>query len=125
MLTFEGEKKKNLAEESQKTRKAREKLKKQLDALEKKITKQGLERKTIEIHRWIARNAPLRIALKTKEISLFDENQNAARLSQTMVKLLDQIRTDMINSSQPARNDFWCKEGHQTRVVYQKKSDGT
>ena len=71
------DKKNQIAEESPKTRKAREKLKKQLEANDKKITPQALERKSIEIHRWIARHAQNRVILKSKSISLFDENQNA------------------------------------------------
>lgn len=90
----EKERKRLIAEESPKTRKAREKLKKQLDAFEKKITPQALERKAIEIQRWIARHASSRVALKTKSISLFDENQNAAGLSQRVGILADQIRRE-------------------------------
>lgn len=78
------------AEESQKTQKAREKLKKKLEALDQKITPQALEKKTIEIHRWIARHASSRVPLKNKSISLFDENQNAADLSQRVRLLADQ-----------------------------------
>jgi hypothetical protein len=88
------EKKKEIAEESFKTRKAREKLKKQMEDLEGKITPQALEKKTIEIHRWIARHAPHRIVLRSKTISLFDENQNTARLSKRVASLVDQIKLD-------------------------------
>ena len=90
----EKERKKLIAEESPKTQKAREKLKKQLDAFEKKITPQALEKKAIEIQRWIARHASNRIALRTKSISLFDENQNAAGLSQRVGQLADQIKRE-------------------------------
>ncbi len=83
-----------IAEESPKTRKAREKLKRQLDAFEKKITPQALEKKAIEIQRWIARHASNRVPLKTKSISLFDENQNAADLSQRVSLLADQIKKE-------------------------------
>ena len=93
------EKKKAIAEESLKTRKAREKLKKQFAAFDKKITPQALEKKAIEIQRWIDRHAPNRVALKTKSISLFDENQNAADLSQRVSQLADQIKNDFIQSS--------------------------
>lgn len=88
------EKNKMIAEESSKTRKAREKLKKQLDAFEKKITPQALEKKAIEIQRWIARHASQRVPLKNKSISLFDENQNAASLSQRVSLLADQIKVE-------------------------------
>ena len=73
--------KKELARESYKTKRAREKLKKKLEAIDLAVTEQALEQKTIEIHRWIARHAPYRVVLRTKNISLFDENQNTAKLS--------------------------------------------
>jgi hypothetical protein len=94
------EKKRSIAEESQKTRKAREKLKRQIEALDKKITPQALEKKTIEIQRWISRHASHRIALKSKSISLFDENQNAAGLSQRVSALADQIKIDFRTRSE-------------------------
>jgi hypothetical protein len=87
-------KKKFIAEESIKTRRAREKLKKQMEALDQKVTPQALERKVIEIQRWISRHASNRVALKSKSISLFDENQNAAALSMRVSQLADQIKTN-------------------------------
>lgn len=81
-----------IAEESSKTQKAREKLKKQLEAVDKKITQQAIEKKTIEIHRWIARHASNRVPLPIKGISLFDENQNAAELSGRIKLLAEQIK---------------------------------
>ena len=91
------DKKKQIAEASPKTRKAREKLKKQLEANDKKITPQALERKSIEIHRWIARHAQNRVILKSKSISLFDENQNAADMSHRISNFVDQIGRDAVN----------------------------
>ncbi len=95
------EKKKQIAEESQKTRKAREKLKKQLDACDRKITPQALEKKSIEIHRWIARHAQNRVILKSKSISLFDENQNTADVSHRVSSFVDQIGKDAVNNPSP------------------------
>lgn len=89
------ETKKIFAEESLKTRKSREKLKKQLEAAEEKITPQALEEKLKEIHRWIARHAGQRVVLREKAISLFDENQNAAKLSHRIAQLAEQIRITM------------------------------
>jgi hypothetical protein len=91
------EKKKQIAEESLKTRKAREKLKRQLEANDKKITPQALEKKSIEIHRWIARHAQNRVILKSK-ISLFDENQNSADVSHKVSHFVDQIGKDTVHS---------------------------
>jgi hypothetical protein len=83
--------KKELAEESARTKKAREKLKKRLAELEVHFTPQALEQKTIEIHHWIARNAHNRVVLKTKSIALFDENQNTAKLSERIAKIAEQL----------------------------------
>lgn len=81
-----------LAKESEKTRKAREKLRRRLSAIDQKVTPQALEKKTIEIHRWIARHAPHRIVLKTKAISLFDENKNTAGISQKISKIATMLQ---------------------------------
>ena len=116
---LEKEKKKVIAEESAKTRKAREKLKKQLAAFEKKITPQALQKKTIEIHRWIERHASNRIALKSKSISLFDENQNAAKLSQKIAHLADQMKIEVSKVSAVSYEGFWGVKGEQSRVVLQ------
>lgn len=94
------EKKMQLAEESPKTKKAREKLKKQLEALDRKITPQALQKKTIEIHRWIERHAQHRVVLKNKSICLFDENQNTAALSQRVVQLADKLKKE---ASRPSK----------------------
>lgn len=91
-LPEKNSKKKSLAEESQKTKKAREKLKKHLEMCDAKITKEALEKKILEIHRWISRHADNRIALKNKSISLFDENQNAADVSARIEGLAKRLR---------------------------------
>ena len=85
---------KAIAQESDKTKKAREKLKKRLLELERKVTIQALERKNMEIHRWIARHAPQRVVLRTKNISLFDENKNTAEISSRISKVALQLRTE-------------------------------
>lgn len=82
----------NIAQESEKTKRARNKLQKQFEDFDKQVTPQALKKKTIEIHRWIARHAPHRVALKTKAISLFDENQNTAQVSAKVCDVLDQIQ---------------------------------
>lgn len=87
-------KKKDLANESYKTKKAREKLQKRLAEIDAKITKEALERKSIEIHRWISRHADRRIPLKEKAISLFDENQNAAEISIKISKIAEKLYSD-------------------------------
>lgn len=83
---------KKLAEESEKTKKTREKLRKRLEEMDQGITPQALKRKSSEICRWIARHASERISLPTKSISLFDENQNAAKLSQKVNAVMDRLK---------------------------------
>ena len=75
------------APESAKTKRAREKLKRQIEETSRKITPQALEKKSHEIHRWIARHAHHRVVLRSKTISLFDENQNTAKLSEQIANL--------------------------------------
>jgi hypothetical protein len=84
--------KKQIVEESLKTKKAREKLKKKLQSMDEKFTKEALNKKSIEIHRWISRHADRRVILREKSISLFDENQNAAEVSQRISKLVEKIQ---------------------------------
>ena len=80
-------KRKEIAKESFKTQKARHKLQKRFEVMESQITKEAIEEKTSEIHRWISLHANRRVSLKNKSISLFDENENAALISQKIVKL--------------------------------------
>lgn len=86
---------KRLAPESVKTQKAREKLRRHWSDLEKKVTPEALQEKIEEIHRWIARHAHQRIHLKNKNISLFDENQNAAKISQRVKVVAKKLSDDM------------------------------
>jgi hypothetical protein len=111
-LKGEQGKQKAIAEESLKTRKAREKLKKQLEIFDRQITPQALEEKTVEIHRRIARLAQERVVLKTKNICLFDENQNTAELSQRVVQLASQLK-----------NEFQLPKDVAERFYQQRKSE--
>lgn len=85
---------KEIAQESEKTKKVREKLKKKLDVLDQKINIQALERKTKEIHRWIDRQQP-RIQLKSKSFALFDENQHPAAESRKVANLALKLGEDL------------------------------
>lgn len=81
-----------------------------MDAIDRKITPQALERKTIEIHRWIARHASYRIVLKNKSICLFDENQNAAELSQKMSQLAENLKKEMNGPAEEAAARFYKRQ---------------
>ncbi len=89
------DKKKSPVVESPKVFKAREKLKKKMEAIEKKITQQALDRKSFEIHRWIAKNAADRMGLYDKDVSLFDENQNTAKVSRKVGLLAEKLQGEM------------------------------
>jgi len=91
----QGQEEKKYAKESLKTQKAREKLKKQLEDVERKITQEALKEKSEEIHNWIARHAHSRITLKNKNISLFDENENTAKLSGRVAELAKGLKEEL------------------------------
>ena len=84
-----------LAPESAKIRKTREKLLKHHEDADSKITPEALKQMAEEIHRWIARHAQVRVPLKDKNIALFDENQNAARISQRVSAIAQKIQEEM------------------------------
>ena len=85
----------DLAEESKKTKRAREKIEKKDRELSEQITDKEKKKKTVEIHRWIARHAADRVILKTKSISLFDENKNAASFSNKILSLKEKVQLEL------------------------------
>ena len=89
------ENRKRLAPESLKTKKAREKLRKQWQQQDLLITEGALIETIDKIHRWIAANAGHRISLKEKDIRLFDQNQNAAALSRKVQQFAKKLSVEM------------------------------
>jgi hypothetical protein len=81
-----------IAKESEKTEKARIKLKKKLEKIDRQVTQDGLKKKVQEIHHWISRHSSNRIVLRDKNISLFDENQNTAKYSLRIASILDNLK---------------------------------
>ena len=71
------DRRKRIAPESVKTKKAREKLRKQWEEQDRLITEAALADTIDKIHQWIAANAMHRVHLKEKDIRLFDQNQNS------------------------------------------------
>jgi hypothetical protein len=94
----------HIAEESIKTRKVREKLKKHLEKIDSQVTQQELNRKLSEIHRWISRHASHRVSIKAKSFSLFDENQNTAKISQKVAALVFQLKTQFEEARESLEN---------------------
>ncbi len=80
-----------VAEESAKTKKARAKLKEKLDAIDRKVSPQALAKKSQEIYQWIERHTKDRIPVN-KDISLFDQNQNSAKMSRNTEKMAEEIQ---------------------------------
>lgn len=89
------DKRKRIAPESTKTKRAREKLRKQWEHQDQFITAAALADTVDKIHKWIAANATHRIHLKEKDIRLFDQNQNAAMLSQKVQLFAQKLSEDM------------------------------
>lgn len=84
--------KKQLAEESKKTKRAREKLSKVLEEEKRKVTPESLKETVEKIHQWIADHAKERVVVK-KGIRLFNQNEDAAFMS----KRVEKIRIDILN----------------------------
>jgi hypothetical protein len=75
------DRRKRIAPESTRTKRARDKLRKQWEEQDLLITESALADTVDKIHKWIASHAVNRVRLKRKDICLFDQNQNAAVLS--------------------------------------------
>ncbi len=84
-----------IAPESLKTRRAREKLLKQLEEEKQQITPKALAESVDKIHKWIADHAKDRVRIEGKPIGLFNKNQNAAALSGKLLKFVQQLSHDM------------------------------
>lgn len=92
------DKRKRIAPESTKTKRAREKLRKQWEAQDRLITATALADTVDKIHKWIAANATHRVHLREKDIRLFDQNQNAAALSQKVQQFAQKLNEDMFST---------------------------
>ena len=86
------DKRKRIAPESIKTKRAREKLRKLWQEQDFLITDSALADTVDKIHKWIASHATQRVHLKDKDIRLFDQNQNAAALSRKVQQIALKIR---------------------------------
>ncbi len=85
-----------VALESIKTKRAREKLLKQLEIEKKQFTPKALEETVDKIHKWIADNAKHRIQIKEKtSIRLFNQNKDAATISKRVEGFARRLKLDM------------------------------
>lgn len=76
------------AKESKQIEKARKKLKLQIQEEHKLATDAALQKVSQDIKNWISRHSQERVALKQKDISLFDENRHPAKIHSRYVKHL-------------------------------------
>jgi len=85
------------AKESRQIQKARQKIKKQLAAAEKRINPEALDSMSRLIQRQIARHSSERIDLKNRQITLFDENEHPAKTESRFISILmKQIKQEKI-----------------------------
>lgn len=80
------------AKESVQIQKAREKIKRQLEAADKRFNPDTLARMSLLIQKQLARHQPERVSLKKRQVKAFDENQHPAKTKNSFVKhLLSQL----------------------------------
>jgi hypothetical protein len=88
------------AKESRQIQKARQKIKKQLAAAEKRVNPDALSSMSRLIQRQIARHSSERIDLKNRQITLFDENQHPAKTESRFIStLMNQIKQERLSES--------------------------
>jgi hypothetical protein len=85
---------KNYPDESDKIKRARRKLKKRWEEVEKKTTRESLKKKIEEIDDKITRNSQDRVVLKSKLV-LFDKNQNSAEMSDNIAILYNTLKKEL------------------------------
>lgn len=85
--------------ESPQVQKARRKLEAQLVEERKKVTPEMLSKMVREIQHYIQRHASVRKSLKNKDITLFDENRNAAKIISPHILAL---RSQIIEGKTPS-----------------------
>lgn len=83
---------KTIASESKKIQKTREKLKKKWESQQEKITPEALKETVEKIHKWIADQANLRAMIPGKQVRLFNQNQNSAKLSKKVETIAEKLR---------------------------------
>lgn len=81
---------KQKAKESAQVKKARRKLKAQMEAEQEKFDDAALRKVKAAMQRWISRNAAERVKLEDKSIALFDENRHPAKTQSKFVNALFQ-----------------------------------
>jgi hypothetical protein len=73
------------AKESPSIQRVRRKIKQQMSTENRKINETALKKMKILIQKWIERHSHERIPLREKFFTLFDENQNSAKIQNQFV----------------------------------------
>lgn len=84
----------NLAQESEKVKEARIKLKKKLASIESRVLPNEIEKKKQEITRSIHANLSGRVVIPEK-MALFDSNKNSAKLSSKVKKVMERLKHEV------------------------------
>lgn len=107
---------KKKAPESRRVKRARHKLEKQISDESKRITPQALEKVLKTINHWISRHAKERLDLKSKRLTLFDENKDSAPPTSRLVfELQKRLAKELSEEAEKA-------EDLRGRVQVQKSS---
>ncbi|MBU6149120.1 MAG: hypothetical protein KGQ54_02880 [Verrucomicrobia bacterium] len=85
---------KKTAQESEKTKKAREKLKNRLKKIDSMVTSQAIDEKKDQISDWISRHSWSRDSVTKDDLGLFDQNRNPAPLSKKTQGMKDRLEKD-------------------------------
>ncbi len=85
---------KDTAQESEKTKKAREKLKSRLKKIDTMVTSQAIDEKKDQIADWISRHSWSRDAVSRDDLGLFDQNRNPAPLSKKTQGMKERLEKD-------------------------------
>ncbi|MBU6383731.1 MAG: hypothetical protein KGR16_05390 [Verrucomicrobia bacterium] len=86
---------KAIAPESAKTKKAREKLMKQLETEKILFTPKALKSTVEKIHKWIGDNSTNRVKVENKGIRLFNQNKDAARVSKKVQIIAETLKREL------------------------------
>ncbi|MBM3195496.1 MAG: hypothetical protein FJZ62_01945 [Chlamydiae bacterium] len=85
---------KKVAQESEKTKKAREKLKTRLKKIDTMVTSQAIDEKKDQIADWISRHSWSRDSVTKDDLGLFDKNRNSAPLSKKTQGMKERLEKD-------------------------------
>ncbi|MFZ4772609.1 MAG: hypothetical protein ACOYK9_01285 [Chlamydiia bacterium] len=88
------DKDKKVAQESEKTRKARDKLKNRLNKIDSMVTSHAIEEKKDQISDWISRHSWSRDPISKDDLGLFDQNRNSAPLSKKTQGMKERLEKD-------------------------------